>query len=220
MSFGAGMQTPGLFEVTASGGITIGSLQAGEHARMQELVELLEPIGGIKCTQNLLGARYSKLALNCAVSGIGTIGGMELGPLLRRTQVRNMALCVMREVVQVSRAEGVRLEPIAGTFDLNWLADPSAASHGLSHWLRHAMLLLVGMKYRRLRSSMLRAIERGRAPAVAFLNGEVVQRANQHSIAAPYNHSIQDTVLRIAAGETSSDVNHIEAIMTSVQKTA
>ena len=43
------------------------------------------------------------------------------------------------------------------------------------------MLLAVGAKYRRLRSSMLVAIERGREPAVDFLNGEVVRRAARSS---------------------------------------
>ena len=48
---------------------------------------------------------------------------------------------------------------------------------------------------------MLYAIERGRAPAVDFLNGEVVERGARHGIATPVNAEAQRTVHAIAAGE-------------------
>jgi len=212
VSFGASMPEPGVFELTAHGGVTLGTIHNKADPRIERLRGLLAPLGEIQTSQNLLGARFSKLALNCAVSGLGTVAGVNLGALLLRTSARNLALEIMREVVQVSRAEDVDIEPIAGTFDLNWLADPDAARSGPSHWMRHLMLLAVGVKYRRLRSSMLRAIERGRSPAVEFLNGEIVERGTQHHIATPHNAAVRDTVLRIAAKEIESDMAHIEAI--------
>ncbi len=48
--------------------------------------------------------------------------------------------------------------------------------------------------YRRLRSSMLVAIERGREPAVDFLNGEVVRRARELDIPVPVNRRVQEYV--------------------------
>jgi 2-dehydropantoate 2-reductase len=61
-------------------------------------------------------------------------------------------------------------------------------------------MLAVGARYRRLRSSMLAAIERGRPPAVDFLNGEVVDRAKTHGIPAPANSAARDLVWAIARG--------------------
>ena len=220
VSFGASMGQPGVFELTARGGITLGTMHEHDLPQLAVLQELLAPLGHIQITNNLLGARYSKLALNCAVSGMGTLAGVALGKLLGRVTARNLALEVMREVVQISRAEGVSIEPIGGTFDLNWLADPAAPRHGLQHLARHAMLLAVGIKYRRLRSSMLRAIERGRSPAVEFLNGEVVARGETHGIPTPYNRAIRDAVLRIARKEWRSDLAHIETVQAAATKTA
>ena len=220
VSFGASMPQPGTFELTAHGGITLGTLDNGTDPRLAHLQAVFAPLGDIQISRNLLGARYSKLALNCAVSGMGTVAGVVLGRLLRHASARNLALEIMREVVRVSRAEGVDIEPIAGTFDLNWLADPDARNGGFHHWLRHLMLLIVGLKYRRLRSSMLRAIERGRAPAVAFLNGEIVARGAKHGIATPHNAAIHDTVLQIAAREVQSDIAHLETIRATARKTA
>ena len=220
VSFGASMPEPGVFELTAHGGVTLGTIDNRTDRRLERLQTLLAPLGEIQISRNLLGARYSKLALNCAVSGMGTVAGVTLGNLLLHGPARNLALDIMREVVQISRAEGVDIEPIAGTFDLNWLADPAAPNRGLHHWLRHLMLLIVGLKYRRLRSSMLRAIERGRAPAVEFLNGEIVTRGAKHKIPTAHNTAVRDTVLRIAAKELQSNMSNIAAIRDTARKTA
>jgi hypothetical protein len=83
---------------------------------------LFEAIGPVTFTSNLLGARWSKLALNCAISSLGTIAGERLGPLSRVRRVRRLALEIMTEVVAVARKEQVRLEKVAGTIDLEWIA--------------------------------------------------------------------------------------------------
>jgi 2-dehydropantoate 2-reductase len=62
----------------------------------------------------------------------------------------------------------------------------------------------VGLRYRRLRSSMLAAIERGRTPAIDFLNGEVVSRGERRGVPAPVNRKICETVWAIAKGEQRS----------------
>ena len=94
--------------------------------------------------------------------------------------VRRLALEIMTEVTQVARKEGVRLEKVSGTLDLSWIAldeAERAAAGSPSLVAKHGLLLAVGFRYRRMKSSMLSAIERGRTPAVDFLNGEVVDRA-------------------------------------------
>jgi 2-dehydropantoate 2-reductase len=63
------------------------------------------------------------------------------------------------------------------------------------------MLLAVGARYRRLRSSMLSAIERGRPPSVEFLNGEIVRRGQIHGVPTPFNEAARDMVLAIASGK-------------------
>ena len=111
---------------------------------------------------------------------------------------------------RASRPEqrGVRLEKVAGTLDLEWIALTDAertarGSAGLT--AKHALLLAVGLRYRRMRSSMLAAIERGRTPAVDFLNGEVAERGRAHGVATPLNARVVELVHAIAAGrETSS----------------
>src|SRR5262249_42531744 len=148
----------------------------GAESRIEELARILECIGPTSTTTNLAGARWSKLAINCAISSLGTIGGDRLGVLMRHRFVRRLALEIMTETVQVARGLGVRLEKVSGTIDLDWIALTEAdrmSSGSASLVAKHALLLAVGARYRRLRSSMLAAIERGRMPAIEFLNGEV-----------------------------------------------
>ncbi|WP_437621596.1 ketopantoate reductase family protein [Sorangium sp. So ce1151] len=215
VAWGASMVEPGVYDRTSSGGFVLGRLDGASDARLQELARILEAIGPTTVTDNLAGARWSKLAINCAISSLGTIGGDRLGALLRHRFVRRLALEIMTETVHVSRAFGVRLEKVAGTLDLDWIAltdaeRVAAGSPGL--FAKHALLLAVGARYRRMRSSMLAAIERGRPPAVDFLNGEVASRGAALDIATPINAAVRDEVLAIAARKRKPSLESLRAL--------
>ena len=101
VAWGASMIEPGRYERTAAGGFQIGRLGGGDDDKLHEVGELLEAIGPVTYTKNLRGARWSKLALNCAVSALGTIAGERLGPLVRQRRYRRLALELMTEAVAV-----------------------------------------------------------------------------------------------------------------------
>ncbi|MGE0869099.1 MAG: ketopantoate reductase family protein [Kofleriaceae bacterium] len=207
VAWGASMPQPGHYERTASGGFSLGRLSGRIDDAVRRVGELLEAVGPVTLTTNLRGARWSKLALNCAVSALGTIAGEQLGPLVRVRRYRRLALEIMTEAVEVARAEDIRLEKIAGTIDLDWIALTAAeqrATMSMSLTTKHALLLAVGLRYRRMRSSMLAAIERGRTPAIDFLNGEVVSRGRLRDIATPVNAAIVELVHDIARGNRTS----------------
>ena len=68
------------------------------------------------------------------------------------------------------------------------------------------------VRYRRLRSSMLAAIERGREPPVDFLNGEVVQRGKAHGIPVPVNARLLEAVHAMARRELKPGVETLRHI--------
>jgi 2-dehydropantoate 2-reductase len=205
VGWGATMPEPGLYEKTAAGGFTIG-YPSGDPlgAEDEGLVRALEAVGPVETTMNLRGKRWSKLAINCAISTLGTLGGERLGALMQHRFVRRLGLEIMTEVVQVARVEHVRLEKVSGTIDLSWIAlteeeRHAAGSPGLV--AKHGLLLAVGFRFRRMKSSMLSAIERGRTPAVDFLNGEVIDHAREHGIRVPVNTVVRHAVWSIAEGK-------------------
>ena len=217
VAWGASMPAPGRYERTAHGGFALGRLSGQLDPDLRRVSELLEAIGPVTLTENLRGARWSKLALNCAVSALGTIAGERLGPLVRVRRYRRLALEIMTEVVAVARAEQVQLEKVAGTLDLEWvtLSDADkAATASVSLTAKHTLLLAVGLRYRRMRSSMLAAIERHRTPAIDFLNGEVVTRGQRHAIPTPINARIVDLVWSIAKGSRTSSRETLDSACT------
>jgi len=213
--FGASMTEPGVAERTSRGGLALGKLIAAPDPTLATLVDLFGVLGHVRITTNLSGMRWTKLAVNCAMSTFGTIGGEPVGVLMKRHDARQLGIEVISEAVRVARAEGVRLERPGGALDLGWLViDPRAPS---SRWstatlARHLLVRAAVTPYRRLRSSMLAAIERGREPAVEFLNGEIVQRAARHGVPVPMNVAARDAVWAIARGEARASVATLVAL--------
>ncbi len=215
VAWGASMPEPGKYERTAAGGFSIGRMSGELDDDVRRVGQLLEAIGPVTLTKNLRGARWSKLALNCAVSALGTIAGERLGPVVRQRRYRRLALEIMTEVVAVAKAEGIALEKVSGTLDLEWIAlndTDRAATASVALTAKHALLLAVGLRYRRMRSSMLAAIERGRTPAVDFLNGEVVTRGATHGIPTPFNTRVVETVWAIAKGTVKSSRDTLDRL--------
>ncbi|MCP4446057.1 MAG: ketopantoate reductase family protein [Myxococcales bacterium] len=220
IAWGASMSSPGNYDRTSSGGFQIGTLSGLHDEKLRELASLLEIVGPVTQTGNLLGARWSKLALNCCISSIGTLGGDRLGVLAKVRRYRRLGLEIFAETVAVAKAENVRLEKVSGTLDLNWIAitDKERKSPGSPNLAaKHAMLLAVGMRYRRLRSSMLSALERGRPSSIDFLNGEVEARGKVHGIATPVNALITETVHAIARGEKRSSRETLDEVFAATR---
>ncbi len=207
VGFGARMMGPGKVVQTATGEITFGSL-CDDYSKRDKVIALFETsdpkIVNALATDNLRGVRWSKLAINCAVSSLGTVGGERLGVVLRSRNARRMALEIMTEVVKIANLSGVDLEKVSGTLNLNWIAltDSEAKSSTGSPGLlaKHTVLLIVGSKFRKMRSSMLASIERGRFPSVDYLNGEIVQRGEEYGFETPMNKMMLDTVHELANG--------------------
>ena len=212
VAWGGNQIEPGLYDRTSAGGFVLGRLDGQDDSRAHELARLLECIGPTTVTRNLAGARWSKLAINCAISALGTVGGDRLGVLMRSRRVRRLALEIMTEVVLVARKESIALEKVSGTLDLDWLALTEAErtmSGGPSLVAKHGLLLAVGARFRRMRSSMLAAIERGRPGAVDFLNGEIVERAAAVGVDVPVNRAIQTMIHDIGRREKTSSIGLI-----------
>jgi len=216
VAWGASMVEPGVYERTSPGGFVLGRIDGASDERLEPLAQALASMGEIKISDNLAGARWSKLAINCAITSLGAIGGDRLGELIKHRFIRRLALEIMTEVVFVSRAHQVRLEKVSGTLDLDWIAlteseRQAVGSPGL--FAKHTILLAVGgTRFRKMRSSMLAAIERGRPPSVDFLNGEITQRGARLGLPTPINAAIQAEVHKVAAKKVKPELGLVRAL--------
>jgi 2-dehydropantoate 2-reductase len=215
VSWGASMHQPGLFERTSLGRFVIGGYGDVSGPVIEDLEALLQHIAPVGRTDNLYGARWSKLALNCVVSALGTLNGSTLGGVMKSRRARSMALGIVSEAVAVAGAAEIQLEKISGTLNLEWLALDARERKSIgsvSLLAKHSMLLAVGMKYRRLYSSMLRAIEAGKPPSVDFLNGEVVHHGQVQGVSTPINAAICRAIHALARGEVEAGPALIRAV--------
>lgn len=215
VAWGASMLEPGVYERTSPGGFVLGRMDGASDERLEPLALALGSIGETTISHNLAGARWSKLAINCAITSLGALGGERLGVLMRHRFIRRLALEVMTEVVLTSRALGVRLEKVSGTLDLDWIAltdEERRAVGSTGLFVKHAILIAVGTRFRKMRSSMLAAIERGRPPAVDFLNGEITRRGQASGVATPINSAIQTEVHAVAAKRKTPSLDLCRAL--------
>src|SRR2546422_128797 len=129
-------------------------------------------------------ARWSKLAMNCAMSTLGAITGFSLGELAARRYVRTLALGIVAEVVDAARARGVTLEAVAGVRP-DWLVR-------LPVPLAHAAVWLAARRRPEQKSGMIARLRQGRPAGIEDLNA---------LIDAPLNNTLVRQVREIERGE-------------------
>ena len=116
----------------------------------------------------------------------------------------------------MARASGVKVQPVGGTLDIDKIAirederGMSIGSPSLAY--KHSVLMAVGFKYRRMRSSMLYALERGRPPEIAFLNGEIVRRGAALGVETPVNAALVEAVRAIEGKQAQSSIATLREI--------
>jgi 2-dehydropantoate 2-reductase len=200
IGWSASMRAAGEYEITGGGKFTLG----GSSPRLSDAQRLLQRAFPVKLTANLPGARWSKLAMNCALSTLGAISGLDFGGLAASGDARSVAVRVLREAVAVARAKGVRLERVAGI-------DPAWAT--VRGPLPHALIWLAARVRPRQRSGMLRRLEAGLpAGQVDDVNGAVVRAARETGLAAPLNERLVELVHAIERGEERIGTHQLERL--------
>lgn len=211
IGWGATMHQPGVCERTSAGRIHLGELDAPPRERTQALGRLLGAVTGVDVNANMRGVLWSKLAINCIVTTLGGLTGLGLGQMLSKRPFRRVFAEVYREVVDTAEALGVRLEKIA--VDPKLLYVPRDASW-LSWQFKDLLFRLVGRKYRRLKSSTLQSLQRGRPTEIEFLNGYVVRVAEAAGLSAPLNRRIVEMIREIEAGQRPMGIGNLEELRT------
>ncbi|HQB37175.1 MAG TPA: ketopantoate reductase C-terminal domain-containing protein, partial [Bacteroidales bacterium] len=66
---------------------------------------------------------------------------------------------------------------------------------------RHLFIVLFGFKYRKLKSSGLQSLERGKGTEVEYQNGYIVKNADILGIDVPVNRAVLNIIREIDRGE-------------------
>jgi 2-dehydropantoate 2-reductase len=180
IGWSATMTEPGEYVLTGGGSFTLG----GDSPRLEHARHVLNHAFPVSVTRNLAGARWSKLAMNCAMSTLGAVSGLSLGELAARRDVRSLALRIMEEVVRQAQAKGVRLEPVAGVRPDRLVRLPAL--------LAHAIIWLAANRRPKQKTGLIARLESHRPAGMEDLNG---------LIDGPLNRALTRQVHEIELGQ-------------------
>ena len=218
--WGASMDRPGEYTVTAEGPFIVEAVESGENyshkampgvsgsAQSELVAEILKNVFPVRISNNIRGVLWSKLVINASLTSLGAITGLSFGELVQNRKARSLSLRIGREIYTVSRKEGVKLATLPG--GLIGINIPLLLSlNMIPVFLKHEIIKLIGKKHANTQSSMLASIKRGRKTEVDYLNGVIVMLAEKHGIDVPVNKRVVEIVKMLEEKELKPDPRHL-----------
>lgn len=145
-----------------------------------------------KRAENLAGARWSKLAINSAFSGLSVVTGLPFGVIAKKRKTRKLALGILRECMDVATANGVALGKMQGHDMQKMLGGKGFLKRQIALFL----LPIAMRKHKKLYSGMLKDIQKGRKCEIDYINGVVGKIGREVGVDTP----LCDKVVEIAHG--------------------
>ena len=208
IAWGATFRGKGVSELTSDPAALTFSLGAyGKGNRLQDVKELLECMGQVTVEQNFIGARWSKLLINSAFSGLSTVTGATFGEISVQKSSRRVAQAIMKECIDVAKAAGIRIEPVQG-HKIDKLFDYKGK---LKKALSFALIPVAMKKHARLISSMLQDLRAGKKCEIDFINGVVCEFGKKYGVPTPCNDKTVQLVHEIEEGKRPISFENISA---------
>ena len=208
VGWGGTMIAPGVVEMTSDGEYVIGNWDREQDEKLEEVAEMLRQILPCKTSPEIISHLYSKLIINSCISTLGAISGLYLGDMLARRYIRNIFIEIIREAIAVADAMELRVKPYAGKLDYYQFL----GSGLLASFKRHLTIRVIGYKYRKLKSSSLQSLERGKKTEIDFFNGYISSKGKEYGVNTPVNVKLTRMVQEIENGRRSISVNSLEEI--------
>ena len=205
IAWGATFRGEGVSELTSDPSALTFSLGAyGKGNHLEDVRDLLSCMGQVTVEQNFIGARWSKLLINSAFSGLSTVTGETFGTISRDRRMRRVAQRIIKECIDVAKAAGIAIEPVQG-HRIDRLFDYRGP---LKRAISFALIPVAMKKHAGLISSMLQDLRAGKRCEIDFINGVVCEFGKKHGVETPFDGRVVELVHAIEAGELSiSPVN-------------
>jgi len=210
MSWGATFHGNGVSELTSEPNretltFSIGQYGNNNKKLFEYIVEMLNSMGNVKIEENFIGARWAKLMINSAFSGLSVITDANFGTLAKKKESKILALKVIKECIEVAKAANIKIEPLQGK-DIVRIIDYKTR---LRRWISLQILPIAMKKHRLIKSSMLRDLQQGRKTEIDAINGVVCSFGNKHAVETPINDQIVKIVHQIEDGKLVPSWNNL-----------
>lgn len=200
VEWGATMTAPGESRLTSdpeSLSFHMGRMAGIPESRLEEVKRILEHMCPVEIEDNLPGARWSKLLINAAFSGLGTVMGGTFGDVTKDPLGKELAIRCMKEVIDVGRAAGVTFAPVQGKdiISLFYWTNP------LKKAVAKLILPVAMKKHAAIEPSMLQDLKKNKPCEIDAINGVVCEWGKKKGIPTPVNDRIVAIVHEIQDGK-------------------
>lgn len=215
VGWGASFVGPGVSRLTSDPGcmhFSVGRPSGVVDDGVRLVHRLLELMCPTDITENLTGIRWTKLMMNATFSGISAVLGCSFGDILDSAPAMDVLTQLGRECILVSRASGVRMEPMGGDdFEaLLWYEDEAGRDRARANYTHF------WTPQRALRASMLQDLEKGRPCEIEYINGAVCRHGDRVGVDTPANDCVVRLVRQIQAGERTFSWDNLPELLASL----
>ncbi len=212
IGWGAQMTEPGVSELTSEPDSLVFALGAmdkkyEDDPHFKEIIRLFELMGTVEVQDNFIGVRWSKLLVNSAFSGMSAVLGCNFGEVADNKKSRLCAQRIIKEIIDSTRAGGIKIEPIQGK-DVVKLLDYNS---GLKKKISFFIIPIAIKAHRLIRASMLQDIEKGKPCEVEAINGVVSDYGRKVGVPTPINDRAVQIIHEIEDGKRKPSFDNLSA---------
>lgn len=211
MSWGATFHGKGVSELTSNPTrdtltFSIGKYGDNDDELFNHIVKLLDSMGEVKIENNFTGARWAKLMINSAFSGLSVVTGATFGEIAKNKISRLLALQIIKECIEVTKAGNIKVEPLQGK-DIIKLLDYKSK---FKRWISMMLIPIAMKKHKLIKSSMLRDLKEGKNTEIDYINGMVCHYGDMYKVETPLNDKVVSIVHSIENKELQPSWNNLQ----------
>ena len=161
--------------------------------------------GKVEITDNLMGARWLKLMLNCCMSGLSSALGCTFESVISSEKALACTSYLAAEVVHAARAAGFQLT------DTNGLNTAEIADFQTAEELERSKGYIYRNYYplRTAKASMLQDLERGKKTEIQMINGYVSAMGRKYGVPTPFNDLVVKIITDIEEGRRRAEFGNL-----------
>jgi len=183
----------------------VGELDGSFTPRMEEIESLLRCVGRVEVTNNIYGAKWTKLIANSMVMGPFSLLGLRNSEAAELPGMFEISVRLGKEAMAVGAALGYRIEPIFGLSESEFAGSNEEV-------LVTAMKTLLRHVGNRARTAPIHDHLKGRRSEMEFISGLVARKGREVGVPTPYNDAVAEIARRIDAGSLEMNPSNFELL--------
>jgi 2-dehydropantoate 2-reductase len=183
----------------------VGELDGAITDRAKEVAALLRHSAQVDVTDNILGAKWSKLVVNSMTMGPYTLLGLKNWEAAALPGMTEISVRIGRESVAVGERLGYRLAPIFG------MSAEQFSGEG-DEMLVRAIRVLHGHIGKDATTATVQDQRKGRRTELDHITGTVVRKGREVGVPTPANDAVLQLAGEIGRGERNMEPANLDAL--------